>query len=81
MDVEGARALARRIADGPPTEERRVGQSPRALHERRFVRIFWTETQPLFVEGRSAVGVRRLCKTLVDGHWEIAVVREEVRIS
>jgi len=80
MDVEGARALARRIADGPPTEER-VGQSPRALHERRFVRIFWTETQPLFVEGRSAVGVRRLCKTLVDGRWEISVVREEIRIS
>jgi hypothetical protein len=92
VDAEGARALARRIAAGPPPEDakRRVRRKVAAepvrddLFEplaRYGVRIYWTERTPHLADGRPAVVVRRLCKTLVDGRWIVSVVREAVEGS
>ncbi|MGH2995727.1 MAG: hypothetical protein ACRDON_02215 [Gaiellaceae bacterium] len=89
MDAEGARALARRIAAGPPAGDAKTGVPrtvaadpvPEDLFEPRArygVRIAWTERTTRLAGDRPVVVVRRLCKTLVDGRWIVSVVRETV---
>lgn len=89
MDAEGARALARRIAAGPPADDARraarrtvrartVSDDDFEPQARYGVRIYWTERTPSVAGGRRVVVVRRLCKTLVDGRWIVSVVREAV---
>jgi len=89
VDAEGARALARRIAAGPPAGDAQggaprtaaAGPVPEELFEppaRYGVRISWTERTTRLAGNRPVVVVRRLCKTLVDGRWIVSVVRETV---
>jgi hypothetical protein len=72
MDADGARALACRIEQGPPTDPA-LSPSSRArpilgVHIRRTVRTSIT------VEGRPAMLRQRIHSTFVAGRWTSAVV-------
>lgn len=80
MDAEGARALARRIAGGPPPEAETAGREggPEPARVIFGVRIYRTIEQRSLVDGRRALVRRRVCKALVAGRWVSSVVREDV---
>lgn len=82
MDTEGARALARRIADGPPPSDapapaaqRRTEPRARQIHS---VYIFRTEIDRALVGGRTVEIRRRVRKSLAGGAWVSTVLEERV---
>ncbi|HEX2044271.1 MAG TPA: hypothetical protein VHF23_01445, partial [Gaiellaceae bacterium] len=79
MDAAGARALARRIAGGPPSEPGpgRGGSSPERCRVIFGLWIYRTEEQPSLRDGRPVLVRRRVCKTLVRGRWISFVLRED----
>ena len=91
MDPAGARALARRIDEGPeawddppPPAATDEGALSAALAEPSStsgVRIYLTETFRIG-SGRSEVVVsRRVCRSLVRGVWQTEVLHETVQRS
>jgi hypothetical protein len=83
MDAEGARALARRIEQGPPDEApapapREDDPRPRQIFGLSIVRTVRT---PIVVDGRRAVLDQRLHSRLVEGRWATTVVSESVHFS
>ena len=81
MDTEGARALARRIADGHPgnagsSDPARPGQDRSrqifGLH------IYRTITTPVVLGGRRALIRQRIHERLVAGRWVRLVLDERL---
>ena len=83
MDVEGARALSKRLAEQAHWEQAdsvRAGIAPRKdpdagslteMHE--GLRVYGVEAHTRTQDGVVALVERRFCKRLVDGVWERSV--------
>lgn len=90
MDVEGARALSRRLAEQAHWERAdsvRAGSAPRTdpdaaslteTHE--GLRVYGFEVETTTRDGQAALIERRFCKRLVDGEWR-AFVDERVTLA
>jgi hypothetical protein len=81
MDAEGARALARRIAQGPPKPEAarsngNAASRPRAIFG---MHVYRTVKTPLVLEGRPAVLRQRIRSTLVGDGWTSIVIEETLQ--
>jgi hypothetical protein len=90
MDIEGARALSRRLAEQAHWEQAesvRTGTVPRTdpdagslteMHE--GLRVYGVEVHTRTRDGVVALVERRFCKRLVDGVWE-PFVDERVELA
>lgn len=81
MDAEGARALARRIEQGPPTAKASLPCRDGSSRSRAIfgMHIYRTVKTRLAVAGRPAVRRQRIHSTLVAGRWTSAVVEETLQ--
>jgi hypothetical protein len=81
MDAEGARALARRIAQGPPKPDASRSNGNGASRPRVIfgMHVYRTVKTPLVLEGRPAVVRQRIRSTLVGEGWTSVVVEETVQ--
>lgn len=88
MDVSGARELHKRIEEQQhwrQAEAVQRGEQPAAdpdaseLQEiDEAVRRYGRETHRATVKGRRALVTHRICKRLVDGHWEEVLEVERI---
>jgi hypothetical protein len=81
MDAEGARALARRIEQGPPTDNASPPSRNGSSRARPIfgMHIYRTVKSRTTLVGRPAVRRQRIHSTLVDGRWTSAVVEETLQ--
>jgi hypothetical protein len=83
MDAEGARALALRIAHGPPVNPGTTRVAPELPGRSRAiygVEICRTERTPVVVDGRSATLVRRVSRSYAGGRWTTRIVSERLEL-
>jgi hypothetical protein len=78
MDAEGARALARRIEQGPPKADASHGDENSEPHPRAIfgTHVYRTVKTPLVLAGRPAVLRQRIRSTLVGDVWASVVLEE-----
>jgi hypothetical protein len=78
MDTEGARALARRIEEGPPAQE--TGARPAAPRERQIfgMHVIRTVATRVTLQGRPAMIRQRRHSTLTEKGWTTKTVEETV---
>jgi hypothetical protein len=79
MDAEGARALARRIEEGPPAQESGFPHASPPRERQIFgMHVVRTVTTRVTLQGRPALIRQRRHSTLTENGWRTETVEETV---